>query len=196
MGDTIIEKILAKASGQDRVRSGDIAVCRPDMVVQLDLLLTIEGLWHRPKKLLDPDRVALVFDHAIPAPSIKDAAGMVEGRAFAKQFGLKNFFYVGQHGICHVVIAENGLARPGELLVCPDSHTCAAGAFNCAARGAGPVGTLQAMTKGVIWYPVSETVRYEFHGELPLWVSGKDVFFHIAQEWGGHSNLSVRPERS
>ena len=65
MGDTIIEKILARASGQDRVRPGDIAVCRPDMVVQLDLLLTIEGLWHRPKKLSDPDRVALVFDHAI-----------------------------------------------------------------------------------------------------------------------------------
>jgi 3-isopropylmalate/(R)-2-methylmalate dehydratase large subunit len=47
------------------------------------------------------------------------------------------------------------------------------------------------MTKGVIWYPVSETVRYEFEGELPPHVSGKDVFFHIAQEWGGHSNLSM-----
>ena len=191
MGSTIIEKILARASGQDVVRPGDIAVCRPDIVVQLDLVLTIEGGWYRPKKLFDPDRVALVFDHAIPAPSIKDAAGMVEGREFAKQFGLKSFFDVGQHGICHVGIAENGLARPGELLVCADSHTCASGAFNCAARGAGPIDTLQAMTKGIIWYPVSETVRYEFHGELPPFVSGKDVFFHIAQEWGGHSNLSM-----
>jgi len=191
MGMTVIEKILARASGKDRVQPGDIAVCRPDMVVQLDLTLTIEGMWYRPKKLFDLDRVALVFDHAIPAPSIKDAAGMVEGRRFAKQFGLKHFFDLGRHGICHVVIAENGLARPGELLVCPDSHTCAAGAFNCAARGAGPVDTVQAMTKGVIWYPVSETVRYEFHGKLPPHVSGKDVFFHIAQEWGGHSNLSM-----
>jgi len=191
MGSTIIEKILARASGQNEVRPGDIAVCRPDMVVQLDLVLTIEGGWYRPKKLFDPNRVALIFDHAIPAPSIKDAAGMVEGREFAKQFGLKNFFDVGQHGICHVIIAENGLARPGELLVCADSHTCASGAFNCAARGAGPVDTLQAMTKGIIWYPVSETVRYEFYGKLPPYVSGKDVFFHIAQEWGGHSNLSM-----
>ena len=93
--------------------------------------------------------------------------------------------------ICHVVIAENGLARPGELLVCPDSHTCAGGALNCAARGAGPLDTLQAMTKGQIWYPVTESVRYEFTGELPPHVSGKDVFFHIAQEWGGHTNLSI-----
>ena len=191
MGMTVIEKILARASGQDRVQPGDIAICKPDMVVQLDLTITIEGMWYRPKKLFDLDRVALVFDHAIPAPSIKDASGMVEGRRFAKQFGLKHFFDVGQHGICHVVIAENGLARPGELLVCPDSHTCAAGAFNCAARGAGPIDTLTAMTKGLIWYPVSPTIRYEFSGELPPHVSGKDVFFHIAQEWGGHTNMSM-----
>lgn len=191
MAMTVIEKILARASGQDVVRPGDIAVCKPDMVVQLDLTITVEGFWYRPKKLFDLDRVALVFDHAIPSPSIKDASGMVEGRAFAKQFGLKHFFDLGRHGICHVVIAENGLARPGELLVCPDSHTCAAGAFNCAGRGAGPIDTLQAMTKGLIWYPVSETIRYEFEGSLPPHVSGKDVFFHIAQEWGGHSNMSI-----
>ena len=191
MGMTTIEKILSRASGGTPLRPGDIAVCRPDMVVQLDLTITIDGMWYRPKKLFDPDRVALVFDHAIPAPSIKDAAGMVEGRAFAREFGLRHFFDLGRHGICHVVIAENGLARPGEVLVCPDSHTCAAGAFNCAGRGAGPIDTLQAMTRGEIWYPVSPTVRYEFEGRLPPHVSGKDVFFHIAQEWGGHSGLSM-----
>jgi len=191
MGMTTIEKILARASGQDRLRPGDFAVCRPDLVVQLDLPITIEGMWYRPKRLFDPDRVVLIFDHAIPAPSIKDAAGMVEGREFARAFKLKHFFDVGQHGIAHVVVAEQGLARPGELLVCPDSHTCASGAFNCAARGAGPIDTLQAMTKGVIWYPVSPTVRYEFEGRLPRLVSGKDVFFHIAQEFGGHTNTSV-----
>ena len=114
MGMTIIEKILARASGKASVKPGEIAVCTPDMVVQLDLTITIDGMWYRPKKIFDLDRVALVFDHAIPAPSIKDAAGMVEGRSFAKQFGLKNFFDVGKHGICHVIIAENGLARPGE----------------------------------------------------------------------------------
>ena len=191
MAQTIVEKILSRAADSDGLRPGDIAICKPDMVVQLDLLFTIDGLWHRPKKLFDPDRVALVFDHGIPAPSIKDASGMAEGRAFAAQFGLKHFYDLGQHGICHVVIAENGLARPGELLVCPDSHTCAGGAFNCAARGPGPVDTIQAMTKGIVWYPVSESIRYEFAGKLPPMVSGKDVFFHIAQVYGGHSNYSM-----
>ncbi len=191
MGMTTIEKILARTSGQDRVSPGEIVSCRPDMVVQIDLNITIEGLWYEPKKLFDVDRVALIFDHAVPSPSIKDAAGMMEGRRFAQKFGLKNFFDVGRHGISHVILAENGLARPGELLVNPDSHTCASGALNCAARGAGPMDTLQAMTKGVIWYPVSPTIRYEFEGALPVLTSGKDVFFYIAQEYGGHSNTSV-----
>jgi 3-isopropylmalate/(R)-2-methylmalate dehydratase large subunit len=190
MGSTTIEKILRRTSGKV-VRPGDIAVCRPDMVIQLELTITVEGFWYRPKKIFDLDRVALVFDHAVPSPSIKDASGMMEGRRFAHEFGLKHFFDIGAHGISHVIAAEHGLARPGELLVCPDSHTCAAGALNCAGRGAGPLDTLQAMTKGEVWYPVSPTIRYEFTGELPAMVSGKDVFFHIAETWGGHSNTSV-----
>jgi 3-isopropylmalate/(R)-2-methylmalate dehydratase large subunit len=116
---------------------------------------------------------------------------MTEGRRFAKEFGLKHFFDVGRHGIAHVVLAEQGVVRPGELLVCADSHTCASGALNCAGRGAGLIDTVQAMTKGVIWYPVSPSVRYEFKGSLSPHVSGKDVFFHIAQEYGGHTNTSV-----
>jgi 3-isopropylmalate/(R)-2-methylmalate dehydratase large subunit len=188
---TMIEKILARASGRDVVRPGEVAVCRPDMVVGLDLPIATEGGWYRPRKIFDPERVALVFDHSVPAASIKDAAGMTEGRRFAKEFGLKHFFDVGRHGIAHVVLAEQGVVRPGELLVCADSHTCASGALNCAGRGAGLIDTVQAMTKGVIWYPVSPSVRYEFKGSLSPHVSGKDVFFHIAQEYGGHTNTSV-----
>jgi 3-isopropylmalate/(R)-2-methylmalate dehydratase large subunit len=190
VGATTIEKILSRTSGR-AVRPGDIAVCQPDIVVQLELTITVEGFWYRPKKIFDRDRVVLVFDHAVPSPSIKDSAGMTEGRRFAREFGLKNFFDVGAHGISHVIVAEHGLARPGELLVCPDSHTCASGALNCAGRGTGPMDTLQAMTKGQVWYPVSPTIRYELSGELPPFVSGKDVFFHIAETWGGHSNTSV-----
>lgn len=191
MGMTATEKILARTSGRDVVRPGDVAVCRPDVVVQLDLLLAIDGSWYRPKRIFDPERVVLVYDHAVPAPTIKDAAGMVEGRAFARQFGLRHFFDVGGHGISHVVVAEQGLARPGELLVCPDSHTCAAGALNCAGRGTGAIDTIQAMTRGLVWYIVAPTVRYELHGRLGPLVSGKDVFFHVANEWGGHSGVNV-----
>ena len=125
MGLTAIEKVLARTSGKDVVRPGDIAVCRPDLVVQADLFFSVTGSWHRPKKIFDPERVVQLFDHAVPAPTIRDASGMAEARRFAKQFKPKYTFDVGAHGISHVVVAENRLARPGELLVCSDSHTCA-----------------------------------------------------------------------
>ena len=191
MGMTAIEKVLARTSGKDSLRPGDIAVCRPDIVVQAELFLAIDGAWHRPKKLFDPDRIVQIFDHTIPAPTIKDASAMVEARRFAKEFGLKNVFDIGVHGISHVIVAEHGLARPGELLVCSDSHTCASGAFNCAGRGVGLTDLLQAMTKGLVWYPVSPTIRYEFKGTLPELVSGKDVFFHIAHTYGAHTSTSL-----
>ncbi len=191
MGATTIEKILARTSGKDVVRPGEVAVCRPDIVLHIDLPMAIEGAWYKPKKIFDPDRVAMIFDHAVPSPTIKDASAMSEGRRMAKEFGLKRVFDVGRHGISHVVAAENGLARPGELLVCADSHTCASGGLNCAGRGAGIPDTLQAMTKGIVWYPVTPTIRYEFEGRLNPMVSGKDVFFHIAQTWGGHGNTSI-----
>ena len=191
MGATAIEKILARTSGQDRVRPGEVAVCKPDIVLHIDLPMAIEGAWYKPKRIFDRDRVAMIFDHAVPSPTIKDAAAMAEGRRMAKEFGLKHVFDVGRHGIAHVVAAENGLARPGELLVCADSHTCASGGLNCAGRGAGIPDTLQAMTKGIVWYPVTPTIRYEFTGSPAPMVSGKDVFFHIAQTWGSHGNTSL-----
>ena len=191
MGATTIEKILARTSGNDTLKPGDVAVCRPDIVIHLDLPMAIAGAWYRPTKVFDRDRVAVIFDHAVPSPSIRDAAAMAEGRRFARQFGLRHVFDVGNHGISHVVAAEHGLTRPGELLVCADSHTCASGAFNCAGRGTGIPDTLQAITRGVVWYQVTPTVRYEFNGTLGAMVSGKDVFFHIAQTWGAHGNTSI-----
>jgi 3-isopropylmalate/(R)-2-methylmalate dehydratase large subunit len=191
MGSTIIEKILARAAGRTGVRPGDVVVCRPDMVVHLDMPMAIDGGWFRPRTVFDPERIALVFDHMVPASTIRDASAGIEGRRFAREFGIKRFFDVGRSGIAHVVAAENGLTRPGELLVCADSHTCAAGALNCAGRGTGLPDTLQAITKGVVWYPVAPTVRYEFQGRLAPWVSGKDVFFHIARLYGAHGNLNM-----
>jgi 3-isopropylmalate/(R)-2-methylmalate dehydratase large subunit len=132
MGLTTIEKILARTSGKDVVRPGDIAVCRPDIVIHLDLPMTIEGAWYRPKKIFDTERVVVVFDHAIPSPTIKDASAMVEGRRFAREFGLKHFFDVGQHGI-----AGWRRARLGASSWCAPIRTRARAAGSTA-RGAAP----------------------------------------------------------
>ena len=146
MSMTIIEKILARASGQQHVAPGDVVVCEVDMTVLIDLQFATK--WPPPRRIADPDRLAIVMDHAVPAPSIADADGGVVARAFAQEFGVERFFDVGRHGICHQVIAENGLARPGEVLACTDSHTCAAGAYNTLARGLGPAEVYAIMCTG------------------------------------------------
>src|SRR5258708_18959492 len=159
------------------------------VAVMLDLQFAT--MWLQQLRIHDPDKVAIVMDHAVPAPTIKDAAGGPLARKFAAQFGIKRFYDVGRHGICHQVIAENGLDRPGEVLACTDSHTCAAGAYNTAARGLGPAEVFSIMCTGSTWFQVAPTIRYQLEGVKPDTVSGKDIFLYIANEYGDAANLNL-----
>ncbi|MUL79284.1 aconitase/3-isopropylmalate dehydratase large subunit family protein [Mycolicibacterium sp. CBMA 226] len=189
MGLTIIEKILARKAGSESVSPGDTVVVDVDMTVLIDLQFAT--MWIPPSRINDPDKLAIVMDHAVPAPTLKDAAGGPHARKFAADFGIERFYDVGRHGICHQVIAENGLARPGEVLACTDSHTCAAGAFNTAARGLGPAEVYSIMCTGSTWFQVAPTIRYEFEGTKPDTVSGKDVFLYLADRYGDAANLNL-----
>jgi 3-isopropylmalate/(R)-2-methylmalate dehydratase large subunit len=189
MSMTMIEKILARKAGLPEVHVGDTITVDVDMCVMIDLQFAT--MWLQPLRINDPDKVAIVMDHAVPAPTIKDAAGGSAARKFAQEFGIERFFDVGRHGICHQVIAENGLARPGEILACTDSHTCAAGAYNTAARGLGPAEVYSILCTGRTWFQIAPTIRYEFVGTRPVWVSGKDIFLHIADRYGDATNHNL-----
>ena len=189
MGMTMIEKILARKAGLAQVTVGDFVTVDVDMCVMIDLQFAT--MWLPPARIHDPAKVAVIMDHAVPAPSLKDAAGGVAARAFAAGFGIEKFFDVGRHGICHQVIAENGLARPGEILACTDSHTCAAGAYNTAARGLGPAEVYSILCTGSTWFQVAPTIRYELEGSKPDAVSGKDIFLYLAAEYGDAANTSL-----
>jgi 3-isopropylmalate/(R)-2-methylmalate dehydratase large subunit len=189
MSMTIIEKIFARKAGLDRVSVGDTVVVDVDMTVLIDLQFAT--MWMEPLRIHDPDKLAIVMDHAVPAPTIKDAAGGPLARKFAANFGIERFYDVGRHGICHQVIAENGLARPGQILACTDSHTCAGGAFNTAARGLGPAEVFSIMCTGSTWFQVAPTIRYQLEGVKPDNISGKDIFLHIANEYGDAPNLNL-----
>jgi 3-isopropylmalate/(R)-2-methylmalate dehydratase large subunit len=189
MSMTIIEKILARKAGLDEAHAGDVVVCDVDMTVLIDLQFAT--LWKDPTRIADPERLAVIMDHAVPAPSVNDADGGVRARTFARRFGIERFFDVGRHGICHQVIAENGLARPGEILTCTDSHTCAAGAYNNAARGLGPIEVYSIMCTGKTWFQLAPTIRYELTGVKPDVVAGKDIFLHIAGTYGDATNHNL-----
>jgi 3-isopropylmalate/(R)-2-methylmalate dehydratase large subunit len=143
-------------------------------------------------KVHDPDKVVIAFDHMVPAPDKDSAEAHAYGRDFARRFGIKRLHDVGpDQGISHAIVADNAYALPGSVLVCSDSHTCASGAFNCAARGVGAPDLLAAVTTGKTWYRVGTTVRYDLHGTLPPGVSAKDLFLHLAGTWGHHTNQNV-----
>ncbi len=191
MGMTIVEKIFARASGQSLVKAGDLVVVDVDCAVMLDM-----GFHrHQRREILkvhDPDKIVIAYDHMVPAPDRDSAEAHAYGRAFARRFGIKRLHDVGpDQGVSHAIVADRAYALPGSVLVCSDSHTCASGAFNCAARGIGGPDLLAAITTGKTWYRVGETVRYDFHGALPPGVSAKDLFLHLAGTYGHHTNQNV-----
>lgn len=191
MGMTIIEKILARKGGAATVAPGDLAVVDVDLVVMIDLSFG-QGSWREVLKVHDPDKVVVVFDHDVPASNRAAAAMHARGREFARHFGIKRVHDVGpDQGISHVVVAENAYALPGTVMACSDSHTCSAGALNCAARGLGAPDLLYALTTGKTWFRVGETVRYDLDGRFAAGVSAKDLFLHIAGTYGDHANQNV-----
>ena len=152
----------------------------------------LPNVWRAVTRIFDPDKIVIVFDHRAPAPDRRGAKAHVDGREFARQFGISRLHDIGRTGgISHVVVAERSYALPGTVLICSDSHTCSAGALNCAARGIGHPDMTYSITTGKTWFRLGETVRYELEGRLPAGVSTKDLFLFIAQTYGDHTNQNV-----
>ena len=177
MAMTIIEKILSSRSGGAPVTPGQIVTCDVDRVVMLDLQFAGGPT---PLRVHDPSRISVVLDHAAPAPTVLDATSHQRARRFAAEFGIADLFDIGRQGISHQLVLEHALALPGQVLACADSHTCASGALNCAARGLGHLEILQIVCTGQTWFRVPETVLVELAGDKPPGISGKDVFLAIA----------------
>lgn len=186
---TMAERILARASGSTAVAPGDIAVCTVDKVNMNDTSFLASQALPTPRRVFDPARVAIIFDHAVPAPSVQDAEAQTRGRQFAQRLGIERLYV--DRGIGHQVILEEGLAVPGQLLAHSDSHTCSAGVANCAGRGVGLLDVLQILCTGKTWYRVAPTIHYELVGERGPGVYGKDVFLYLAGAFGDHVGHNV-----
>lgn len=182
MGATLIEKLLSHAAGRP-VDTGEFVDVRVDLAVLIDVQFAHDRLMD-VRAVHDRSKIAIMMDHAVPAPRIHDAISGQRARAFAARHEIPRVFDIGRHGIVHQVLAEQGLAVPGIVLACTDSHTCAAGALNAVARGLGPAELLQIVCTGRTWFEVPETILYRFSGRLRPGVSGKDLFLWIAQKHG------------
>lgn len=183
MGMTMTEKIMARASGRESVRPGDLVLAKIDFAMGHDLTIPPAGKIMREQmgaqQIWDPERVAVVQDHFQPAKDIASASLGKMTRDFAREMGVKWYFEVGQGGICHTVLPERGLVLPGELVIGADSHSCTYGALNNLATGVGSTDLACAMALGELWFRVPETLKFVYHNRLSEWVEGKDLILHV-----------------
>jgi 3-isopropylmalate/(R)-2-methylmalate dehydratase large subunit len=185
MGMNAIEKILANHSEQDVVRPGDVVMVDVDVTVQFDAARS------DVTRIAKPDKLVLLHDHVVPAPTVQAANNAKRLREFVARFDIKNYFPVGQHGISHVIVAQEGYALPGQILVNADSHTCSSGAMNCLARGMGPSEMLYILCKGTTWYMVGPTTKVVLEGELPERVYPRDVIHFIPGQYGDFAGRNL-----
>ena len=181
MAMTLAEKILARASGREQVAPDQIVVANVDLAMSHENadLVRKSFLEIGVSRVWDPTRIVIIFDHRIPAESEKTAATHKAVREFVASQAIGRFYDVGRGGICHQVLAENGLVRPGMVVVGTDSHTTTHGAFGAFATGIGATEMASVWTEGSLWFKVPSTLRVEVDGDLRPWISAKDLILHV-----------------
>lgn len=187
MGMTITEKILALHAGLEWVKPGQIIEVDVDLVMINDVSGPIAVHAFRSTgldKVFDPSRFVIVLDHYVPNKDVAAAEQAALLTAFAKEMGIKHFYKVGQSGIEHVLLPDEGLVRPGDLVIGADSHTVTYGALAAFSTGMGSTDVAAIMITGKTWLKVPKTIEIEYRGQPGRWVSGKDLILRTIAELG------------
>ncbi|MDA8189400.1 MAG: 3-isopropylmalate dehydratase large subunit [Dehalococcoidales bacterium] len=183
---TLAEKILAAHCGADKVSPGELINVKVDVVLANDITAPL-ALREFEKigvdKVFDPSKIVLVPDHFVPNKDIKSAQQSLEMRGFARKHGVR-YYEVGEMGIEHVLLPEEGLVLPGDVVVGADSHTCTYGALGAFATGMGSTDAAVAMATGEIWMKVPQSLRFVFNGKPQRWVGGKDLILYVIGQIG------------
>ena len=186
MAMTMAEKILAKASGNKELEAGEIIMANIDVAMTHDLTgpLSVESFEKiGTKKVWDPEKIVIVFDHQVPADSIDAANNHMIMRKFVEKQGIQNFYDM-REGVCHQVLPEKGHVVPGEVVVGTDSHTCTHGALGAFATGIGSTDMAMVFATGKLWFKVPETIKFDITGKLQDNVFAKDVILNIIGKIG------------
>jgi len=186
----ITEKILARASGKDKLEPGDVVFANVDKVMLHDVsgpgvIKTFEKLEKdgvvKVDKLFDPSMVWVAEDHFVPSAEKISAENISKLSKFTSKFGIKKHFTygLGKCGMCHNLTHEEGLVSPGELYIGGDSHTNTTGALGAFACGLGHTDVAYVLLNGNLWFKVPETLYFKISGKLPEHVMAKDLILKI-----------------
>jgi 3-isopropylmalate/(R)-2-methylmalate dehydratase large subunit len=184
LGQTIVEKILSKAS-HGKAEAGDIVVADVDYIMAHDgtAPLAIEAFRDfGAKKVWNKKRVILFIDHDAPSDSEELSTLHQLMRSFAKEQGIK-LYDVGE-GVCHQLMPEQGYVRPGYVIGGADSHTCTYGALGAFSTGLGSSDVAAIFLSGKLWFRVPETMKFVLEGSLPRMVAPKDIILYLIGKTG------------
>ncbi len=184
---TITEKILGKASGRKTVSPGE------NIWLNVDVLMTHDvcgpptiAIWKREfgndAKIWDKDKLVIFPDHYIFTKNPQANRNVEILRRFASDFKIDNYYDVGTErykGVCHIALAEEGYNIPGTVLFGTDSHTCTSGAFGMFSTGVGNTDAAFILGTGKIWEKVPESLKFTFNGELPPYLTAKDLILQV-----------------
>lgn len=189
MGMTVAEKILARASGQAVVKAGDVLEPKVDLAMShenaalvVNQFLEIYKDTGREARVWDPSRVAIIFDHRVPAESPKTATNQKKVREFVARHTISKFHDIRGDlgGICHQILPESGYVRPGAVVVGTDSHTTSHGALGAFAFGIGATEMASVWTLGyAVNIEVPATIKVVVNGTFPRLVGPKDLILHL-----------------
>ncbi len=189
MGMTIVEKILAKATKTEIVKPGDVLEPEVNVAMSHENAALVINQFNEvykdtglEQKVWDPNKIAIIFDHRVPAESSKTATNQKKIRNFVKANGIAKFHDIrsDEGGICHQILAEYGYIKPGDVVVGTDSHTTTHGAFGAFAFGIGATEMASVWSLGtVLNVEVPETIKVVVNGKLKENVYPKDLILYI-----------------
>jgi homoaconitate hydratase family protein len=193
---TIVEKLLARASGNLHVKPGQTIFATIDLAMSHDAVVgSIAKAFYQhfgsDARLWDSKRVVLVADHFIQVNDLRNDLNSnklyEQMKLFAQQQNCHFFDIVtpgNATGICHVLLPEQGFIQPGMVIAGTDSHTCTYGAFGCFATGVGTTDMANIFATGAMWIRVPPTILFELEGNLPPHLCAKDIILFILRQIG------------
>ena len=187
MGMTMTQKILAAHAGLDQVKAGQLIRAKLDEVLGNDITTPVAiNEFNKAgfTSVFDRTRVNIVLDHFVPNKDIKSAQQSKQCREFANKYDILNFFDVGQMGIEHALLPEQGIVTAGDCIIGADSHTCTYGAVGAFSTGVGSTDLAAGIATGECWFKVPSAIRFVLKGQLRPNVSGKDVILSIIGQIG------------
>jgi 3-isopropylmalate/(R)-2-methylmalate dehydratase large subunit len=194
---TITEKILAKHAELKEVEPGQLTNAKVDIALGNDITAPIAIEQFRragAKRVFNRERVVLLPDHFAPNKDIKSAEQCKLLREFALEQDLAYYYEVGQMGIEHALLPEQGIVVPGDLVIGADSHTCTYGALGAFSTGVGSTDLAAAMITGELWFKVPDTIKLIYRGKLRPWVGGKDLILYTIGQIGVDGALYMAME--